>query len=148
MAICTRLTGHPWHDFFVPKVSDVREIFVRLRALVDARLAKRRGASPTASAEAESAAADDRSALAPNLLLELLEPRRTRRAPGWWRRSWWSGLVRVYVAGAPDAPLTIVALETLARNPAVRLVGISFGRIPGGPPRRRARHPPRPPTST
>jgi len=35
--------------------------------------------------------------------------------------------VRVYVAGAPDAPLTRAALETLARNPAVDLVGIDFG---------------------
>ncbi|MHB8958670.1 MAG: formyltransferase family protein [Candidatus Limnocylindrales bacterium] len=37
--------------------------------------------------------------------------------------------IRVYVAGAPDAPLTIAALEALARNPAADLVGIDFGRM-------------------
>jgi hypothetical protein len=37
--------------------------------------------------------------------------------------------VRVYVAGAPDAPLTMASLEALARNPAVDLVGIDFGRM-------------------
>ena len=37
--------------------------------------------------------------------------------------------VRVYVAGANDAPLTVAALEALSRNPAVDLVGIDFGRM-------------------
>lgn len=37
--------------------------------------------------------------------------------------------VRVYVAGATDAPLTVAALEALARNPAADLVGIDFGRM-------------------
>jgi len=37
--------------------------------------------------------------------------------------------VRVYVAGATDAPLTVAALEALARNPTVDLVGIDFRRM-------------------
>jgi hypothetical protein len=37
--------------------------------------------------------------------------------------------VRVYVAGATDAPLTVAALEALARNPDADLVGIDFGRM-------------------
>lgn len=37
--------------------------------------------------------------------------------------------IRVYVAGARDAPLTVAALEALARNPTADLVGIDFGRM-------------------
>jgi folate-dependent phosphoribosylglycinamide formyltransferase PurN len=37
--------------------------------------------------------------------------------------------VRVYVAAAPDAPITDAALTALVRNPAVELVGIDYGRI-------------------
>jgi hypothetical protein len=37
--------------------------------------------------------------------------------------------VRIYVAGANDAPITVAALEALARNPLADLVGIDFGRM-------------------
>ncbi len=37
--------------------------------------------------------------------------------------------LRIYVAGANDAPLTVATLEALARNPAADLVGIDFGRM-------------------
>jgi methionyl-tRNA formyltransferase len=37
--------------------------------------------------------------------------------------------IRVYVAGALDAPITGAALEALVRNPSAELVGIDFGRM-------------------